>query len=414
MSIEHFKKSWLPDGTNGIALILEPTPKFYHEEGMMTQKMGFSYLFQYLKPHRKLVVQLVIGLFLGTIFQLIFPFLTQSLVDIGIETKDLNFIYIVLVGQIMLFVGQIFTEFVQSWILLHISVRINVNLISDFLIKLMRLPLGFFDSKNTGDSLQRIDDHKRIETFMTQSTLSILLSVLNLIVFSFVLGAYSNTIFAIFAISTVMYVAWITFFLKKRKEVDYQSFQQMSNNQDSLIEIIQGMPEIKLQSSEIKHRWKWTVIQAKLFRTQIASLKISQFQDAGARAITQLKDILITVVAAKAVLDGHLTLGAMLAIQYIIGQLNGPLQQLVGFVRKAQDAHISLERLSEIHEATEEESIDVPRINVIPPGDIHIKDLSFSYTPISSEVLSDVCITCLLYTSPSPRDGLLSRMPSSA
>lgn len=393
LSLDLFSNSWVTSGDKGIALVVETTPEFYNEEGQESSKMGFTYLFQYIRPHRKLIIQLVIGLLLGTVFQLIFPFLTQSLVDIGINTKDLNFIYIVLAGQLMLFGGQILTQFIQSWILLHISVRINVNLISDFLIKLMRLPLGFFDSKNTGDLLQRIGDHKRIETFLTQSTLSVLLSTLNLIVFGAVLGFYSSQIFMIFIVATIFYISWVTFFLKKRKEIDYRAFQQMSNNQDSLIEIIQGMPEIKLQSSEHKHRWKWANIQAKLFKTQMASLKISQYQDAGARGITQLKDILITVIAAKAVLDGTLTLGAMLAIQYIIGQLNGPLQQLVGFVRSAQDAAISMERLSEIHQYDSEEKKEESKLNMIPQGDIQIDNVSFSYTTISDIVLSDINLT---------------------
>ena len=393
LNIEEFANSWISSGENGVALLIETTPEFYNEDGVESSKMGFSYLGQYIKPHRGLIVQLVIGLLLGTVFQLIFPFLTQSLVDIGIETKDLNFIYIVLAGQLMLFLGQIITQFIQSWILLHISVRINVNLISDFLIKLMRLPLGFFDSKNTGDLLQRIGDHRRIESFMTQSTLAVLLSVLNLIVFGAVLGFYSSQIFVVFLVSTVCYVLWVAFFLKKRKEIDYRAFQQNADNQDSLIEIIQGMPEIKLQGSELKHRWKWANIQAKLFRTQMSSLKISQFQDAGAKGITQLKDILITVIAATAVLNGELTLGAMLAIQYIIGQLNGPLQQLVGFVRSAQDASISMERLSEIHQSTDEEGIKDLKLNIIPSGDIRIENINFSYTPISEQVLTDLSLT---------------------
>jgi len=392
LPIDIFAQSWISSGDYGIALLIEPTPEFYNERDQEGGKIDFSYLTRYIKPYHRLIIQLLLGLFLGTVFQLIFPFLTQSLVDVGIETKDLNFIYIVLIGQLMLFVGQIVTQFIQSWILLHISIRVNINLISDFLMKLMRLPLGFFDSKNTGDLLQRIGDHKRVESFITQSTLSVLLSILNLVVFATVLGIYSSQIFLIFVVATVCYVAWVAFFLKKRKEIDYRAFQQMSANQDSLIELIQGMAEIKLQSSELKHRWKWANIQAKLFRTQMSSLKISQYQDAGARGITQLKDILITVVAAKAVLDGSITLGAMLAIQYIIGQLNGPLQQLVGFVRSAQDAAISMERLSEIHQSSNEESLEISKLNIIPTGDININDLSFSYTPISDQVLTNVSL----------------------
>ncbi|TVR84986.1 MAG: peptidase domain-containing ABC transporter [Saprospirales bacterium] len=387
-----FNKSYSSDGDNGVALLLEPTPEFYRDDLDDFSKRGFWFIFDYLRPHTRLLWQVLIGLMLGMVFQLIFPFLTQSLVDIGIDTQNLGFIYIVLVGQLMLFVGQVSVRFIQSWIILHISVRINVNLIADFLIKLMKLPLGFFDSKNIGDLLQRIGDHKRVESFLTQSILSLILSIATLFVFGIVLAIYSITIVAIFLIAAFLYIAWIYIFLKKRKEVDYKAFQELSDTQDSLIEIIQGMPEIKLQGSQLKRRWKWAVIQAKLFRTQMRGLAISQYQDAGALSITQLKDILITFIAAKAVLDGHMTLGMMLAIQYIIGQLNGPLNQLVGFIRAAQDASISLERLGEIHGNPEEEDSKLTKVAEIPEGDILISDVSFKYTPIGDEVLKKVNI----------------------
>ncbi len=393
LTVAEFEKSWLSDGKEGIALLLEPTNEFYTNELDEGNQKGFGFLFQYLKPHKKLMFQLIIGLLLGTVFQLIFPFLTQSLVDIGIETKNLNFIYIVLAGQLSLFLGSMTVRFIQSWILLHISVRINVNLIADFLIKLMHLPLGFFDSKNIGDLLQRIGDHKRIESFLTNSSLSVLLSITNLIVFGIVLAVYSLSIFSVFLVASIIYISWIFFFLKMRKEVDYRAFQQLSDNQDSLIEIIQGMPEIKLQGSQLKRRWKWAGIQAKLFRTQMKALSISQYQDAGALSISQLKDIIITFFAAKLVLEGKMTLGMMLAVQYIIGQLNAPLQQLIGFIRSAQDAKISLERLSEIHGTENEEKIDEQKISEIPEGDIEINNLSFQYTPISDEVLKKINLT---------------------
>lgn len=393
LTIDEFEQFWLSDGPKGIALLLEPTNAFYNYDLDDNEQNSVGFLLSYLKPHKKLIGQLIIGLLLGTLFQLIFPFLTQSLVDIGIDTKNLNFIYVILVGQLMLFLSSTIVRFIQSWILLHISTRININLIADFLIKLMQLPLGFFDSKNTGDLLQRISDHKRIESFLTNSSLSILLSIANLIVFGIVLAIYSTTIFSIFFVSSILYISWIFFFLKMRKEVDYRAFQQKSDNQDSLIEIIQGMPEIKLQGSQQKRRWKWANIQAKLFRTQMKSLSISQYQDAGALSINQLKDIIITFFAAKLVLDGQMTLGMMLAIQYIIGQLNGPLQQLIGFIRATQDAKISLERLSEIHGANNEESNTVQKLNEVPDGDIDIKNLSFRYTPISEHVLQDINIS---------------------
>lgn len=389
---DEFKSCYCIDGEKGVALLLEKTPEFNNldEEG---DRKGFSFLFQYLKPHKKLIFQLIIGLLLGTVFQLLFPFLTQSLVDIGIDTQNLNFIYLILAAQLMLFFSQTTVRFIQSWILLHISVRINVNLIADFLLKLMKMSLGFFDTKNIGDLLQRIGDHKRIESFLTQSTLMVLLSFVNIIVFGFVLAIYSIPIFMVFFIASIFYVLWIFIFLKKRKEIDYKAFMQYSDNQDSLIEIIQGMPEIKLQGSQLKRRWKWAQIQSKLFKVQMKSLAITQYQDAGAMSITQFKDILITFLAAKAVLDGAMTLGMMLAIQYIIGQLNGPLQQLVGFVRTAQDASISLERLSEIHDSKNEEDIEAVKLDYIPDGDIVLENVAFSYTPISEQVLTDISLT---------------------
>lgn len=393
LSFKEFNAGFVSDKDCGIALLLETTPDFNSVDKEDDEQKGFGFLWNYIKPHHKLIFQLFIGLVLGTLFQLIFPFLTQSLVDIGIDTKNLEFIYIVLIGQLFLFVSQMVVRFIQSWILLHVSTRINISLISDFLVKLMKLPLGFFDSKNTGDLLQRIGDHNRIESFLTQSTLSFLLSIINIIVFGVVLLIYSTNIFLIFGISSILYVSWIFFFLRRRKEVDYRSFQQMSDNQDSLIEIIHGMQEIKLQGSHLKRRWKWASIQARLFRTQVKSLKISQYQDAGAFSISQLKDILITFFAAKLVLDGELTLGMMLAIQYTIGQLNSPLQQLVGFIRSAQDALISVERLSEIHSVSNEEDVDLRKTNLIPDGDVHLNNVSFRYTPISKDVIQDISIT---------------------
>jgi ATP-binding cassette, subfamily B, bacterial len=409
-----FKKSFYSNNDKGIVLLLETTPEFYVSASEEIKSKGFSFLYRYLKPHYKLITQLIIGLLLGTVFQLIFPFLTQSLVDIGIDTQNLNFIYIILAGQLMLFASQTIVRFIQSWILLHISVRINVGLIADFLMKLMKLPISYFDSKNTGDLLQRIADHGRIDNFLTQSTLTILLALVNIIVFGIVLAIYSIPIFSVFLFSSICYIIWILIFLKKRKEIDYKTFQQSSDNQDSLIEIIQGMPEIKLQGSQLKRRWKWAKIQASLFKTQMKSLMINQYQDAGALSINQLKDIVITFIAAKSVLDGQITLGMMLAIQYIIGQLNVPLQQLAMFIRSAQDASISLERLSEIHGSISEENLEDKKIDIVPEGNIIFENVSFRYNPISDNVLQDVSLsiprgktTAIVGTSGSGKTTLL-------
>ncbi len=415
LSVEQFKNNWISDNDKGILLLIQPTINFSeHTTADKEPKISFGFLLKHIQPYGKLISQLFIGLLLGTIFSLIFPFLTQSLVDIGIDTQNLDFIYLVLAGQIMIFISQTIVHFIQSWIMLHISVRVGVNLVADFLIKLMKLPIQFFDTKQTGDLLQRIDDHRRIESFLTKSSLSAILSIFNIIVFGVVLIVYSIKIFLIFLVATIVYLSWIFLFLKKRKEVDYQAFKEHSENQDALIEIITGMSEIKLQVSQLKRRWKWTKIQARLFRAEIKSLSIVQYQDAGALSINQLKDILITFIAAKSVLDGDMTLGMMLAIQYIIGQLNAPLQQLVAFIRAAQDAKISLERLSEIHLNENEEAPIEIKSRQIPSGDILIKDVSFQYTPISKKVLSniDVCIprgkiTAIVGTSGSGKTTLI-------
>ena len=349
-----FERGFLSEGDMGIVLVLETGPDFYSQEDEKIKKTGLGFLTRYFRPYRKLITQLLLGLLLGSLFQLIFPFLTQAIVDVGIQNQNIDFIYLILIAQLMIFVSQISVNFIQSWILLHIGTRINVSLISDFLIKLMRLPIGYFDIKMTGDLLQRIKDHDRIELFLTNSTLITLFSFFNLLIFGIVLLIYNNLIFLIFLVASIFYLTWVTIFLKKRKEIDYQNFEQLAENRNVLIELIQGMQEIKLQSSEKKRRWQWTHIQARLFRLSIRSLAISQYQDVGASFISQLKDILISFIAAKAVIEGEMTLGMMLAVQYIIGQLNAPLQQMVNFIRSAQDAEISLERLGEIHNKEEE------------------------------------------------------------
>lgn len=389
LSRSDFGRSWASDNGKGILLLLEPTPSFF-KESMVTNPWNLTYILNYLKPYHKLIIQLVTGLLLGVFFSLIFPFLTQSIVDIGIQNSNISFIHLILIAQLVLFLSQTAVSFIQRWILLHISTRINVSLISDFLMKLMKLPIGFFDSKNIGDLMQRIGDHRRVEAFLTGSTLNVLFSFVSLVVFSIVLAVYNHLIFLIFFIGAIGYIFWILLFLKARKKVDYLAFQELSDNQDALIEIIQGMPEIKLQNSEYKRRWNWTHIQARLYNAQTKSLAITQYQDAGALSINQLKDILISFVSAKAVIDGQITLGMMMAIQYIVGQVNAPLNQLVGFIRTAQDAKISLERLGEIHSQKQEEENQSSLIPYKSPVDIHIEELSFSYSPISDTVLHGI------------------------
>lgn len=396
---EEFIRCWLSTKKEGeekgIALLLEPTPDFYASEDEKTDKTRFSFILQYLRPYKKLIVQLFLGMLLGSMLQLIFPFLTQSIVDFGISNQNLSFVMLVLIAQLVLFVSQTVVGFIRSWILLHMSTRINISIISDFLIKLMKLPMGFFDSKMIGDIMQRIGDHSRIQNFLTASTLNTLFSFVNLIIFSIVLAVYSLQILLIFLVASVLYVLWVTVFLKKRRELDFKRFSQASSNQSSLFQLITGMQEIKLNNSEKQKRWEWESIQAKLFKISIKGLALSQYQQAGAGFINQLKNILISFLAAKLVIDGQMTLGMMMAVQYIIGQLNSPIEQFIEFVQSAQDAKMSMERLGEIHNKEDEESNDDSKISIFPADKtIGIKNLSFQYEgPHSEYVLQNLNLT---------------------
>ncbi len=396
---EEFIKQWVTTEKNGeqqgVALLLEPTPDFYKQTGEKSDKTKFSFLFQYLKPHKKLILQLVLGLLLGSLLQLIFPFLTQSIVDFGIANNNLNFIYLVLIAQMVLFISRMTVDFIRSWIMLHISTRINISLISDFLIKLMKLPIGFFDTKMTGDLMQRIGDHHRIEDFLTGQTLSTLFSMFNLIIFGVVLAYYSLKIFAIFIIGSALYILWISIFMKKRRELDFKRFQEASDEQSNVIQLIQGMQEIKLQNAEKQMRWGWERIQARLFKISISGMALSQYQQAGTVFINETKNILISFFAAYSVIQGEMTLGMMLAVQYIIGQLNAPIDQFIGFMHSYQDAKISLERLGEIHNKEDEENIEEEKIAILPQDkSIRMENIKFQYDkPHGEMVLKDVNLT---------------------
>ncbi len=383
---QEFIKHWIGNNADentedGIALLVEPTPKFYQEEFEEDEKFGFSFIFKYLIKYKKFIIQLIIGLLAGSLLQLILPFLTQSIVDVGIKNQDLNFVYLILFAQLFLFIGKASLEIIRSWILLHLSTRINISLISDFFIKLMKLPISYFDVRMTGDLLQRINDHKRIERILTTSSLTVLFSFVNLIIFSLVLGYYSLQIFAVFVVGSVLYFAWVLFFFKKRKELDYKRFSEVSQEQSKVIELINGMQEIKLHNAERRMRWNWEYVQARLFKVATKSLALEQTQSVGSNFINELKNMLVTVLSAKLVIDGQITLGMMMAISYIVGQLNGPITQLINFMRDLQDAQISLDRLGEIHNMEDEEKPSDEKVTNIPTNtDIQINNISFRYT----------------------------------
>ena len=397
-SHEEFLKGWLngkqASDAEGTLLLLEPTPAFYsdNEEVAEAQAGGIKFLYPYFRPYTKLIAQLFVGLGVGTIILVSFPFITQSLVDYGINYQNLSFVYLLLAAQLMLFFSQTSVDILRSWILLHMGSRINISLISDFLIKLMKLPVAYFDSKTIGDLLQRVQDHDRVEAFLSSATLNILFSAVNVIIFSLILAYFSWTIFAVFVIGTAIYMAWVLIFMGQRKALDYKRFDQASGNQSSMVQLLNGMQEIKLNNSERRRRWEWEQIQVKLFKISVKSLALLQYQTTGGNFVNELKNILITFMAAKSVLDGGISLGMMLAIQYIIGQLNAPINNFVTFMQSLQDAQISLDRLAEIHNQDEEHE---SAAELLPEGrDIRTREgLSFRYGNRHSPlVLDDVAL----------------------
>ena len=398
---EEFCEHWISTKNNGeekgIALLLEPTEQFYAQndtKAVPTQRR-VKFLWSYLKKYKRFFTQLILGLLLGSLLQLVFPFLTQAIVDTGIGGKDVGFVWLVLLAEMMLLFSRTAIDFIRSKILLHISTRINISLISDFFIKLMKLPMKFFETKLMGDLLQRIEDHRRVEQFLTSSSLSLLFSFFTFLVFGVVLAVYNLGIFFVFLLGTSLYAGWIILFLKKRRQLDYKYFEQAGRNRNVTYQLIGGMQEIKLQGCEQRKRWEWEDVQADLFKVNLQSLNLQQVQQAGSITINEVKNILITVLAATAVIHGNMTLGMMLAVQYIIGQLNSPVEQLIQFIYSWQDVSISLDRMNEIHTETNEENVERTRTaytdKTTEGHSLTIKDLSFKYDIYSpKDILSDI------------------------
>lgn len=395
-SREEFCDRWVSTRTGGeekgVALLLEPTNLFYEQEGDAAPAQNrLKFLWKYLLRYKRFFTQLILGLFIGSILQLIFPFLTQAIVDTGISGKDIGFIWLVLIAQMMLLFSRTAIDFIRRKILLHISTRINVSLISDFFIKLMKLPMKFFDTKLTGDLLQRIEDHRRIENFLTNQTITVLFSAFTFVIFSIVLFIYNIPIFFVFLAGSILYGLWIMVFLKKRRVLDYKMFEQQAINRNVTYQLITGMQEIKLQGCEQRKRWEWEDVQADLFDVNLQSLNLRQGQEAGGILINELKNILVTVLAATAVISGDLTLGMMLAIQYIIGQLNSPVEQIMGFIYQWQDVSISLDRMNEIHTQRNEEDGSRTVAELPSERSIHVEHLCFKYDGARPDyVLEDI------------------------
>ena len=389
-NLDEFKKHWISTRTNdedkGIAMFLETTPTFFtykmQGEENVKEKRSFRFLFGYVKKYRKYFGQIILGLMVGSLLQLVLPFLTQSIVDVGIKNQDIGFVWLILLGQLMLTISRTAIDFIRRWLLLHISLRINISLVSDFFIKLLKLPMSFFDTKLMGDLMQRMNDHSRVNNFLIQQTFNITFAMLTFVVFSVVLFFYNKLVFCIFLLGSFLYGGWMTLFLKRRKVLDYELFEQQAINNNKTYEFITSMQEIKLQDCEQRKRWEWEDTQADLFEVQMKSLKLQQTQEAGSIFINEVKNIIITVVAATAVIHGQMTLGMMLAVQYIIGQLNSPVEQLMNFFYSLQDVKISLERINEIHQKDDENGKEGLKTSIDDKNEgIDIKNVMFKYDP---------------------------------
>ncbi|GHS98495.1 ABC transporter ATP-binding protein [Bacteroidia bacterium] len=400
MNKDEFLKCWIStksDGKDtGTALLLAPSPEFYdYEDDKEKQEKNLSYYFRYLFPYKSQFAQIIVGMIIGSVLSLIFPFLTQAVVDQGIGNNNLNFITLILIAQLVLSITQIGMGFIQSWISLHMNTRISISLISDFLTKLMKLPLRFFDAKNIGDIMQRIGDHGRIQGFMSGTLLSTLFSFANFFVFAFIMAYYNLTILLVFLAGNILYVIWILSFMRYRKKLDHKRFAQSSANQSNMIQLITGMQEIKLNNCEKQQRWKWERIQVKLFKISVQGVALGQYQQIGSIFFSQTTGLLISFLSAKAVVEGEITLGMMMSIGYIIGQLSGPIGQVIGFAQSLQDAKISLERLNEIHNKEDEEQTIENTINELPENKtIRIENVYFSYDGAERDyVLEDLSLT---------------------
>lgn len=400
--LDEFKQHWISTKSNGedkgIAMFLETTPAFFtykmEDEEHIKEKRSFRFLLGYVRKYRKYFGQIILGLVVGSLLQLVLPFLTQSIVDVGIKNQDIGIVWLILLGQLMLTISRTAIDFIRRWLLLHISLRINISLVSDFFIKLLKLPMSFFDTKLMGDLMQRMNDHTRVNNFLTQQTLNITFAVLTFVVFSVVLFFYNKLVFTIFLLGSILYGAWMTLFLKRRKVLDYELFEQQAINNNKTYEFITSMQEIKLQDCEQRRRWEWEDTQAELFGVQMKSLKLQQTQEAGSIFINEVKNIIITVVAATAVIHGQMTLGMMLAVQYIIGQLNSPVEQLMNFFYSLQDVKISLERINEIHQRDDESGKEGLLTSIEDKNEgIDIKNIMFKYDPHAlRKTIDDVSI----------------------
>lgn len=380
--LEHWISTGYADTADpvGTVLLMEPTATFYQKEGESNSSMNWSWLLTYLKKGKLELLQILSLLILVSVLQLIFPFITQSVIDTGIRTNNLPFITILLIAQLVLVLSTNIGDFIRTRMLLQVSAILNLSILSDFWIKVTKLPLSFFTRNQLGDTLQRIDDHKKIESFLTGSALSTFFSLFNFVVYAGILALYNLQLFIVFLIGSLVYVFWVQLFLRIMRKINYQNFYLGSRENNATMQLVEGMSEIRLNNAEKIKRWEWENIQARIFKLSFKSLSYTQLQSVGATLINQGKDVVITFLVAKLVIEGELTLGAMFAIQYIIGQLSGPVEQMIGFIKQGQEAKISLERLNEIHQIPDEESKKGLKVRDLPAREsIELKNVSFTY-----------------------------------
>jgi ATP-binding cassette, subfamily B, bacterial len=382
------------DDSTGVVLLFEPTAKFLDQDNTDASH-GLKGILPYLRNYNKYIRQIFLGLIAASFVQLILPFTTQKIIDKGVNLGNIGFIYVMLIAQLVLFLSQSFLTVVRSWLLLYIGSRVSMMLSSDYLIKLLSKSVSFFDSKTPGDFLQRINESSRIESFLTTVPDSIF-SYLNSLIFLLVLALYSIKIFLIFLVGIILYTLWIWFFMKKRSELDFKRFDASSGLNSKLIQLVNGIQEVKVNGSERKHIRAWEKVRIQYYKTSVSSLKLSQYQNVGGTIINEVKNIFITFTGALLVMKGEITLGSLLAIQYIIGQVNAPLLGLVGFFRSIQDAKLSMTRFNEIDYVTPEESIlhDTNLIEAPKQAeDIRLVNFNFSYTgDMSNLVLKNINI----------------------
>ncbi|AIM35478.1 ABC transporter ATP-binding protein [Sphingobacterium sp. ML3W] len=381
-SREDFENNWYPSTEigKGVLISLSIPTRSKHNFGKSNSENKWKNILRYFSGHTNLFIQLFIGLILSGIFELSIPFLTQNAVDLGINQKNIDFLYFVLFSQLLFFIGQISISAFRSWTLLHISTRVNIEILTDFLIKLMKLPFSFFDKRTSGDILQRMEDQQRIEEFITKSFLDAIYSIIHVMIFGSILYFYSVRIFIVFFVCTILYIIWILIFMRSRKEIDIRQFDLSSLNSTYTVEMIQSIRDIKLNNAEQQIRLIWEDIQARIFKLKEKSLFVFQAQSIGSTAINSIRTILITFLSARAVIDGDITIGAMMAVQYITGSIDTPIKNVLGLIQSYQDASLSVERLNEIYEAGEER-VSVDNYTEIIPSNafIRFENVTFKY-----------------------------------